>query len=98
MRFDGGRLHPKFDLNGGHSHGPTVVVRAARDPVQPPTDPVIVAILDKNLCTCDVFGGGWRIRNQFGDTYMIDYGASVAEWTSACEGLLRMALERDYDP
>lgn len=93
MRFDGGRLHPQFDLNGGQTRGPTVVSRAAYDPVRPPQEPAIVKLLDDNLCVCRVENGGYAVRNPLGDLRMVKYGAPLSDWKQACEELMAQAME-----
>lgn len=98
MRFDGGRLHPTFDLNGSRPRGPTNIIRAAFDPVMPPTEPVITDLLKRCLCVCRVANGGFTIINPFGDEDVVDYGASVEQWTKKCEALLTKAMERPDEP
>jgi hypothetical protein len=98
VRFDGGRLHPSFDLNGSRPRGPTQIVRAAFDPVMPPTEPVIVDLLRRCLLVCRVANSGFTITNQFGDEDVVDYGASVEQWTVKCETLLTKAMERPDEP
>lgn len=98
MRFDGGRIHPQFDFTNVRPRGPTEVIRAALDPVKPPTESVIVALLLRCLLVCKVANGGFTIVNQFGDEDVVNYGASVEQWTQKCEALLKLAMERPDEP
>lgn len=98
MRFDGGRLHQHFNLNGAQPRGHTQVVRAAFDPVRPPEQPEIVTLLKRCLLVCRVANGGFTVVNQFGDEEVIDYGATFAQWTEKCERLLTRAMERPDEP
>lgn len=95
MRFDGGRGHPQFDLSGAVSQGPKTVVRAAKDPVSPPTEPVIVSILESTLCQCKVGDNCFVVWNPYHEERDVPYDATVAEWNQICTELLASALARN---
>lgn len=98
MRFDGGRLHQTFDLNGAQPRGHGQIVRAAFDPPRPPEEPWIVELLHRCLVVCKVANGGWTLTNQFGDEVVLAYNASRKEWIETCESLLKKALENPNEP
>ncbi len=99
MRFDIGRNHPHFNLNGGvNGYSPNDykrVVRAAKDPVAIPTDPIIVGIAERCLCHLGLGEDCFTLTNVYGVVREIPYGASVAEWTKIAEELLALAIEED---
>lgn len=101
MRFDVGRNHPQFDLNGGNNGNGADdykrVVRAARDPISVPTDPVIVELATKSLCHLglDQEAGCFTLTSMYGIVEHIAYGASLAEWEAAAARLLKGAMSEE---
>ena len=95
MRFDVGRNHPQFNLNATPPGGYKTIVRAAKDPVSVPTDPVIVAIAEKNLCHLGLGEDCFTLANVYGVKRDVPYSASVEEWTRVAEELLLLAMEED---
>lgn len=99
MKFEIGRNHAQFDLNGGingsREDDYKRVVRAARDPVQVPTDPVIVEIATTNLCLLGLGVQCFTLTNVYGVERDVPYGASVEEWQRIAAELLQLAMDED---
>lgn len=68
------------------------VIRAAKDPVCVPTDPVIVAIAAKALCHLGLGVNCFTLTNVYGIEIGIPYGATVEQWQSAADRLLERAM------
>lgn len=95
MRFDVGRQHATFDLNGHQpAGGYKTVVRAARDPISIPTDPTIVALATKHLCHLglDQEAGCFTLTSVYGIVAQVPYGATLDEWETAAKILLKGAM------
>lgn len=69
------------------------VTRAAKDPVQIPTDPTIVAIAEKALCHLGLGPNCFTLTNVYGIEVEIPYGASVEQWQNAANKLLERAMD-----
>lgn len=99
MRFDLGRNHATFDLDGGvngfREDDRKRVVRAAKDPVSIPTDPVIVEIAAKNLCHLGLGEQCFTLTNVYGVVREIPYGAPVEFWEKTALELLKAAMDED---
>lgn len=99
MKFDIGRNHAQFNLNGGlngsREDDYKRVVRAARDPVSVPTDPVIVAIATANLCRLGLGPNCFTLTNVYGVESEVPYGASLEDWKRIAADLLQQAMEED---
>lgn len=96
MRFDIGRNHPQFDLNGGNNGSREDdykrVVRAARDPVAVPTDPVIVEIATRNLCHLGLGVQCFTLTNVYGKERDVPYNATIQDWERIAGELLTLAM------
>lgn len=68
------------------------VIRAAKDPVQIPTDPVIVEIAAKALCHLGLGVNCFTLTNVYGIEVEVSYGASIEQWQNAANTLLEMAM------
>lgn len=97
MRFDNGRGHPNFNLDASPPGGYKTVIRAARDPIAVPSDPVIVDIATRNLCHLglDQENGCFSLTNVYGITVGVPYGATVQEWEAAAAKLLAGAMSEE---
>lgn len=100
MRFDVGRNHPQFNLNGGingqGSEDYKRVVRAAKDPVSVPTDPAIVELAERCLCHLGLGEDCFTLTNVYGVVRDVPYGASIQDWTKIAEELLELAMEENF--
>lgn len=96
MRFDGGRNHEHFNLDGGLPRGPTHIVYAAKDPVQVPTQPEIVEGAEKALCTIKVGVNEYVVTNVYGHMKAVPFGAPIESWDAVFSDLLKQAM--DYVP
>jgi len=96
MRFSGSRGHPSFNLDGGLPRGRTEMVRAAKDPVQPPTDPAYVAIITRCLCRVKMGADCYVVTGVTNDERTIRYGASLGDWERTCGELLELAIKADF--
>jgi len=95
MKFDGGRNHAYFNLNATPPGGYKTVVRAARDPVQVPTDPVIVDIATRNLCHLGLGEDCFTLTNVYGIEAQVPYGANIEDWERIAAGLLKQAMDEN---
>ena len=101
MKFDSGRNHKDFDLDGFKlrsfplKNGQGHVVRAARDPVQVPTDLVIVSIAELHLGRLGLGVQCFTLTNVYGVERDVPYGASVEEWQRIAAELLQLAMDED---
>jgi hypothetical protein len=84
-----------FDLDGGRERGAAYIVRAGKDPVRLPESLEIVDLLKRCLCTVKLGYNCYVVTNVYGDERDVPYGATLDEWQSTCEDLLRIAMERD---
>lgn len=69
------------------------IVNSAKDPVQVPTDPVIVEIAKKALCHLGLGTNCFTLTNVYGIEVEIPYGASVEQWQNAANTLLERAMD-----
>lgn len=92
MRFDGGRNHEHFNLDGAGPRGPTSMVFAAKDPVMVPTEPAIVDGATKALCTIKVGTNEYVVTNVYGVQATVPFGAPVAQWQTVFDALLEQAM------
>lgn len=81
-----------FNLTGGTSQGPLKIVRAARDPVKFPNDPTIMKIVDDAMCIGSLGENCYVIKNVYGHSRTLPYGASLEAWRLMTQELLDMAL------
>jgi hypothetical protein len=95
MRFSTSRGHPTFDLDGGLAKGVTTVIKASREPVQPPTDPAYVLIIESCLCRVKMGQDCYVVTGITGDERTIPYGASFETWVRTCKALLEIAIKAD---
>lgn len=86
-----------FDLDGGRERGAAYIVRTGKDPVRLPESPEIVGLLKRCLCTVKLGYNCYVVTNVYGDERDVPYGATIADWTTTCEDLLRIAMERDNE-
>jgi hypothetical protein len=93
-----GKREDGFDLDGGQSRGPTVVVRAARDAVKFPDDPTIVGIVEKAMCIGRLGENCYVIKNVYGDERAVPYGASLETWRLLTQELADIALHKALTP
>lgn len=96
MKFEQGRMN--INLNGALPKGPKHIMRAAKDPVCIPTEPVIVQLAERCLCKLGLGVNCYTLTNMYGVTEDVPYGASVAEWTMIAEDLLEQAINEDNTP
>lgn len=96
MRFDGGRNHEHFNLDGARPRGPTSIMFAAKDPVQVPTEPAIVAGAKQALCTIKVDVNQYVVTNVYGARATVPFGAPVSQWQGVFDDLLEQAM--NYEP
>lgn len=83
-----------FDFNlDGHTKRGGFSVRAARDPVAIPTDPVIVEIAKKALCHLGLGTNCFTLTNVYGIEVEIPYNSSVEQWQAAADKLLKGAMD-----
>lgn len=95
MRFSGSRGHGKFDLDGGLPKGPAQIIKSSIEPVRPPTEPSIVAVIERCLCKVEVGADGWVVKGMTGDTEFVSYNDPIAKWTEVCERLLAKAMANE---
>jgi hypothetical protein len=96
VKFPEGHAHDSFNLDSGLPRGPTHLVRAARDPVQPPgADPQIAALLEKCLCRASLGADYYEVTSVMGVTRQIPYSASFQEWSRVCQELLIQAVLKE---
>jgi hypothetical protein len=79
-------------LNNASRHGRTDIIRAARDPVQVPTEPDIVRIIENSLCVCTLGHNCYVLTNVYGVELTVPYGASLIQWQNAANQLLEQAM------
>lgn len=92
MRYSAPRASPVFGHDvGGMPTSPTTVVRAAKDPVQPPQDVETVKIIERCLCRVTLGEDCYVVQGMTGDTRIVPYGASLSKWEEVCEELLELA-------
>ena len=72
-----------------------MIVKAAKDPVQPPQDPVYTNILQRCLCRCTIGADCYIVEGMTGDIRTVPYGATVEQWTEVCEELLELAVSSE---
>jgi hypothetical protein len=70
----------------------TTVVRAAKDPVAPPQDPVYVEVIERNLCRVSLGEDCYVVTGLAGGQRIVRYGAPLSEWETACADLLKEAM------
>jgi len=95
MQFSGSRGHSTFNLDGGLPRGRTSIIRAAKDPVLPPTDPAYVATIVKNLCRVKLGEDCYVVTGVTDDERKIPYGAPFEEWVRVCKELLDLAIKAE---
>ena len=81
-----------WDLNGGQPQGPKVIIRGAKDPVTFPTDPSLLKTMTDNMCLGQMGEDCYILKNVYDDIRKVRYGATVAEWDTACTELFNLAL------
>lgn len=93
MHFNGSRGHPKFNLDGGLPRGPATILKAAVDPVKVPTEPSIVAVIQRCLCKVEMGEDCWVVKGMTGDVETVSYNDPITRWVEVCERLLKKALD-----
>lgn len=68
------------------------MVRAARDPVQVPTEPAIVDLLTKFLCVCTLGEDCYIVTGAGGGQRIVPYGAQLRSWEVATAELFLEAM------
>jgi len=63
-----------------------------QDRVAVPTDPDIVAIVEKALCVISLGRDCYVLMNVYGDLAEVPYGALLADWERIAYGLLDKAM------
>lgn len=85
-----------FNLDNARPMGPQHIIRAAKDPIaRVPTDPLIVALLERTLCRAKIDDANelWEITGVNDDQGRLALGAPMFMWTELCEKLLQQAME-----
>lgn len=92
MHFNGSRGHSKFNLDGGMPRGPSTIIKASIEPVKPPTDPTLVAVIERCLCKVKMGEDGWIVTGMSGAEEFISYNDPATKWSEVCERLLEKAM------
>lgn len=71
------------------------VIRAAKDPVQVPTDPVIVDIAKRALCHLGLGTNCFTLTNVYGLEVEVPYSATVEHWEAAAQKFLKTTMENE---
>jgi hypothetical protein len=69
------------------------VIRAAKDPVTIPTDPMIVEIATNALCHLGLGHNCFTLTSVYGIEAEVPYGATVDEWQRIATRLLKGAMD-----
>ena len=96
MRYSAPRATPGFGHTVGDvPKGPTIIQRAAKDPVQPPQDTATVAIIERCLCRVALGEDCYVVTGMTGEVRIVPYGAKLDDWEKACGELLALAVKSE---
>lgn len=73
-------------------NNPTRVLCAAKDSVSLPTEPAVLAIIEKALCIPSLGHNCYVLTNVYGTEAEVPYGASLEQWEKIANDLLDKAL------
>jgi hypothetical protein len=76
--------------------GRTTIIRAAKDPPQPPTDPAYTAVIQKCLCRVKMGPDCYIVTGITDAERIIPYGAPLSEWVRVCGELLELGIKENF--
>ena len=70
-----------------------IIVHAAKDPVQVPSEPWVVELAARCLCVLGKGHDCFTLTNVYGDVRTVPFDASREDWVTIAESLLKNAME-----